>query len=179
LDGERLPWLVSDPIYIDLPAPGPEPEDRALPVADIPNNAWRTEHDPSSFANLTVGDQVTLDYRIGVDAPHAYVAVATDLPHPAATFDAVIVDVSASQPARGWVQFRSADGLARWRKSFHVGTRSRPIVLRTAGFTGVDAGQHRPFAASEVTSVLLVFDLVNSSPGSANQVTVHRIALGR
>jgi hypothetical protein len=178
--GSRPPWILSNPIYIDLPPQAsPQPVSPASEIASLAKAEWRTEHDPSSSAAvITVGDRTGMTFRMGQGTVSTFAALVAPLPRPAPVFDAVLIDLASESPARVSVQFRSADGAARWGKSVYVSPEAGTTVLRTADLVPAEAGG-RSFDPVAAESVLLVVDLVNSRPGTSGRIIVRNLALAR
>jgi hypothetical protein len=176
--GSRAPWIFSNPIYVDLPMPGPSqpPPDLAEVVAVAPG-AWHLERDSSTTAaSVADGDLPGLEFGLGPSSVSPFAALAAQLPQPVPAFDAVVADVVSAAPARISVQLRSADGKARWRKSIYVGPGARPVVLRTSEFRSAEKDGGR-FDRAAVASLLLVVDLVNAQPGASGRFFVRHLAL--
>lgn len=179
----RVPWLLSNPIYIDIPVQSP-PTVVAAPAAMVTsllNADWRIEHDPTSAGGLSSpgGRERVMTYRLGRGgAGSQFAALVAPFDPPAAPFDAISVDLAAGAPARVSVQVRSGDGRSRWGTSVYVspdgGARSIPVSALQPAERGVG-----PFDAGAARSILLVIDLVNAVPGSAGQLVVRDLALTR
>ena len=105
----------------------------------------------------------------------AFAALVAPLPHPPA-FDAVLLDLTSASPARLSLQFRSADGSARWRQSVYVSPGSGPLVLRTSDLAPAERAA-APFDPAAADSVLLVVDLVNATHGSTGRIAVRKLEL--
>jgi hypothetical protein len=176
----RAPWILSNPIYVDLPpADPPRAVPSAVEVASLVNAQWRTEHDPSSSAALVAESGRTgMTFQLQQSSDSAFAALVAPLPHPSPAFDSVLVEITSASPARISVQFRSADGLARWGRSVYVSPESGPTLLRTEDFVPAER-RGRPFDAAAAESVLLVVDLVNSPRGSSGRIVVRNLALAR
>ena len=178
-----VPWLVSNAIHVGAQGAGETAQQASqAPPAPVAPQApllpwpWRIEKEASSSAIVrTNGDALTLEYELGGgEARSQFVALASDL-H-AQTFRAIDIGLSAAQPMRVSVQVRRQDG-ARWGRSFYVD--STETVLRAE----LDA--LRPFGTvspehpdpTTITSVLLVIDLTNASPGHRGTLRVRGAAL--
>ena len=176
--GSRAPWIFSNPIYVDLPAPAPPegPPEVAEVVAVAPG-AWHGEHDNSSTAAPVVDADVPgLAFELGSKSVSPFAALAAQLPQPVPAFDALVADIISAAPRRVSVQFRNADGTARWVRSVYVGPGAGPVVLRTSEFGSAEKDGRR-FDRAAVASVLLVVDLVNAHPGASGRFFVRHLAL--
>ena len=168
----------SNPIYVDLPAPAPPegPPEVAEVVAVAPG-AWHGEHDNSSTAAPVVDAELPgLAFELGSKSVSPFAALAAQLPQPVAAFDALVADIVSAAPLRISVQFRNADGTARWVRSVYVGPDAGPVVLRTSEFESAEKDGRR-FDRAAVASVLLVVDLVNAHPGASGRFFVRHLAL--
>jgi hypothetical protein len=176
--GFHAPWIFSNPIYVDLPAPATSevPLDLAEVLA-VASGAWHPERDSSSTAEpVTDGDLPGLAFALAPGSVSPFAALAAQLPQPVPAFDAVVADIVSNAPARISVQLRSADGNARWTRSIYVGPGARPVVLRTSEFRSAEKDGGR-FDRAGVASVLLVVDLVNAHPGASGRFFVRHLAL--
>lgn len=169
-----IPWLVSNPIYVLPPRKEQElPPEGASHEQELPADAWRIEKDPGSSAILRTRDGIELEYTLR-PGPRAsqYVAIAAPV---AAPISGVAVTLAADRPQRVSVQLRTDAGL-RWLKSVYVSKDQRQIFLGIDTFRPVDqAPEH--VDTSRVTSVLIVVDLTNASPGRSGAVRVFRAGL--
>ena len=175
---EAAPWILANPIYIDLPAAAAPAAVRFTAGLSLLEGEWRTEHDPTSKAELLrtpLG--VGMDYRLDPAQQSAFAALAVPV-EDRTPFDAVSVSVNSDAPARLSIQFRSADGRDRWRTSFVTSGADEPVTLKLSDFIPVSptVDALRPSVAA---SLLLVADLVNFTPGSQGRFLVHRLTLGR
>jgi hypothetical protein len=176
----QAPWILSNPIYVDLPSTTPtQSQPEFTESVSLEHAEWHVEHDPSSTATVLSDDQVPgIAFELGRNAVSPFAALVAAVPRPVAPFDAVSLDVTSQAPARISVQFRSNDGSARWRKSVYVGPQTERVLLRTSDFVPVEKGGP-DFDAAEAGAILLVVDLVNSLPGSSGRLVVHHLSLAR
>jgi len=176
--GSRAPWIFSNPIYVDLPAPAPsEVRQELAEVMVVAPGAWHPEHESSSTAApVADGGLPGLAFELAPGSVSPFAALAAQLPQPAPAFDAVVADIVSNAPARISVQLRSADGKARWTRSIYIGPGARPVVLRTSEFRSAEKDGAR-FDRATAASVLLVVDLVNAHPGSSGRFFVRHLAL--
>jgi hypothetical protein len=176
----RAPWILSNPIYVDLPAPEPPPASpQVTDVVPLTTAGWTTEHDPGSVATVVEeGGRKGMAFELRPVSTSPFAALAAPLASPPPDFDSILVDITSSAPARLSIQFRSADGSARWKRSIYVGPDARPVVLRAADFLSAERGG-RAFDPRAAASVLVVADLVNSIPGTSGRFFVRRLALTR
>ena len=167
-----VPWVVSNPIYVGLPArfieerlgtlTGPAPEGSL---------SWRIEKDPTSEATLrTPGHAAELKYTLGAGKrADQYVALATDVR--LTSQSAIHLQLKGDRPMRVSVQMRDTDG-QRWGRSFYVAPEGTTVVTSPTDLRPI--GQATPVAPDpgSFRSVLLVVDLTNASPGQSGTLTV-------
>jgi hypothetical protein len=175
-----IPWLVSNPIFVPTepgtagtssagtPAPSgrPAPPARAA-IAPFP---WRIEKDPASSAILRTTDRAAeIEYRLAPGERNSqFVAVATDVHD--AVFTALRFALQSDRPSRVWVQVRTADG-HRWGRSYYVDPAGSEIMARLEDLRPMAGERGKPYPAT-LTSILLVIDLTNASPGHGGRLTV-------
>jgi hypothetical protein len=171
-----IPWLVSNPIYV-LPPEGGSHEagshEAELPPAggshEVPADAWQIEKDPGSSAILRTSRGVELEYTLR-PGPRASQYVAIAAPLSTGAIDAVRLTLAANRPSRVSIQLRTAGGL-RWRRSEYVSTEPRTVALRAPDFRPIDRAPDSP-AGQPLTSLLIVIDLTNASPGRSGTLRI-------
>jgi len=166
-----IPWLVSNPIYVLPPEGGSQGAE--LPPKDgsheVPADAWQIEKDPGSSAILRTSKGVELEYTLR-PGPRASQYVAIAAPLSTAGIDGVRLTLAASRPSRVSIQLRTGGGL-RWRRSEYVSSDPRAIALGIADFRPIDRAPDSP-AGQPLTSLLIVIDLTNASPGRSGTLRV-------
>jgi hypothetical protein len=176
-----MPWLISNPIYFGVRAAAGRPggavaDHGGTADARIPPFPWRIEKDGSSSAILrTRGNSVELEYGLA-DGPRGnqFVALATDLA--GQPFEQIELSLAADKPMRVSVQVRRSDG-ARWGRAVYVDTTGSLLHLPLSSLKAVPPAAGSAISSAEVTSVLLVVDLTNASPGHSGVLTVRASAL--
>lgn len=178
--GFSVPWIVSNPIYADLPTAPPSVVASSVPRAALPiavDAGWRTENDNASTASIrTDGHGVELTYALG-GGPSAgqYAAAVTEV-SAAEAFDGMTLVAHADRPTRVSVQVRFLGG-QRWRRSVYLDETTRTISFPLEEFEPADpASVLRPTAA-RIRSVLVVVDTLNTRPGTRGVVTVIGLSL--
>lgn len=172
-----IPWVVSNPIYV-LPPEGPSKKEELPPRGgsdgqELQADAWRIEKDPGSSAILRTSGGVELDYTLRAGARASqYVAIAAPV---SGAINGVGLTLASNRPTRVSVQLRTAEGL-RWRASVYVSTDPRQVFLPIAAFRAVDQAPDR-VDATRVTSVLIVIDLTNATPGRSGVLRILRATL--
>jgi hypothetical protein len=181
--GAEVPWILSNAIYADLPAPNSASTTvPVVPALTMPLGAdrgWRAEHDAASTGEVTAGPQdVGLTFALG-GGPSAgqYAAVVSDVDGQDA-FDGVRFTARADRPMRVSLQVRLLSG-QRWRRSVYVDGTARAVGVHLDEFQPVEtASVLRPNAA-RIRSVLFVIDTLNTAPGTRGTLTVSNVALSR
>jgi hypothetical protein len=96
--------------------------------------------------------------------------VAIAAPLSTGAIDAVRLTLAANRPSRVSIQLRTAGGL-RWRRSEYVSTEPRTVALRASDFRPIDRAPDSP-AGQPLTSLLIVIDLTNASPGRSGTLRI-------
>ncbi len=168
-----LPWIVSNPVYVALPAAAPAPQ--APPAAARlvwPAGDWHIEKDPHSAgrgATSGSGEFIrhTLTWELGRGGPSPFVALAT--PDVGAMHDASRLSfrAAADRPMRLSVQVRLVDGTVerRWQRSVYLAPDPREITIGFADMRAAGTGAREPFSPAGIHSLLFVVDSVNARPG--------------
>jgi hypothetical protein len=175
-----VPWLVSNPIYFGVGAHVAESgggSTTAVPRdADIAPFPWRIEKDPSSSGVLRTGaSEAVLEYKLGDGARNSqFIALASDLN--GQVFNQIDLSLAADRPMRVSVQVRRASG-QRWGRSFYVDAGGSSVRAPLARLKPITAAPGSVISGADVTSILLVVDLTNASPGRSGTLRVLACAL--
>jgi len=188
-DAARVPWLVTNPIYVRprrseappraLPAP-----QVVLPLAGSGDvTQWGTELAPGARGQATpvVGHprRVAFNWQLGAAAGQ-YAALRLDPAAGLAGFDRIILRAAADRPMRIWLQLRAPQsGGRRWGRSVYLDQTSREIVVPFSALLPLDAEGARAVPLADVTALLVVVDTVHGRPGSAGTVTFDELWLAR
>jgi hypothetical protein len=166
-----IPWLVGNPIYVLAPEGGSREQERPPEAGrhGIDAGAWRIEKDPGSSAILRTGTGAELAYTLR-PAPRASQYVAMTAPLSLKQVAGVRLTLAADRPARVSIQLRTANDL-RWQHSEYVSTEPRTVYLRASDFRPIDQAP-RLVAGQTITSLLVVVDLTNASPGRSGTLRV-------
>ena len=180
-----VPWIVSNPIFIGLPA-AERPKESPDPIAMDSSHsarlalAWHAEGDPSSTVHVDAGPadghDVALRYALGRGAPaRQFAAASASAPPDLAQFRGMTLTARADHPLRFTVQLR-AKGDRRWRRSIYADTTARTISIAFDDMRPVapNAEPHPPLASLE--SVLLLVEITNTAPGSNASIDVSDLA---
>lgn len=176
LPDRRVPWIVSNPIYVgERPGAPPkaagEPQDRTIPVNPL---SWAIETHPDSRASLgKSGNDVRFSYQLGPSATAGqFAAIAAP---GVEGVRAVELVASSRRPIRISVQVRVADG-RRWRRSVYLDATPRRIVIPISEMTSTIVGGASLESSATIASLLLVVDTVNSAPGAGGEVDLRSAA---
>jgi hypothetical protein len=171
-----VPWLVGNPVYLGASAsPIAPPVEAPAAAARIAPFPWRIEKDAASSATLRPGaHEVELVYTLaGGEASSQFVALATDVQRQA--FAAIDLGLSGDRPLRVSVQVRTANG-QRWGRSYYVEPSGSNLRIPLSSLRPIDSAP-ATVASIDVTSILLVIDLVNAEPGRSGTLRVKGSAL--
>lgn len=195
LAGEsRLPWLLSNPIYVGLRGVHNR-VDEAIPqgkrglttVANVAIRDGRGESDPRSTSTITAAappaSAVPIRWTFALaDGPRGgqYAAVRFGVTALAAA-EQITLRVSAERSMRAWLQLRApAAGHGegeRWASSFYADPTERDVTVKIADLRVMGtASSDRP-ALDRVDALLLVADMVNSAPGTGNTLRVTGVTM--
>lgn len=177
-----VPWLVSNPIYVgtnfQLPTPNSQVARSPKPKAQSQMSfwQWRIEKDAASSAIVRAsGKELSLEYELGTGERRGqFVALASDLHEE--SFSGIDQSLAADKPTRVSIQVRRADG-KRWGRSVYVDPSGAAVHLSLASMRPLDEPSERHPDATAITSVLLVVDLTNASPGRSGTLHVRGSAL--
>jgi hypothetical protein len=186
-----VPWIVSNPIYIDLPPPS------AVPALDVPASripARTSEASPESGPGDT-STVVLSNPRSGAIAgdppavwtfvlshvpPNPFAAIRIPVTGGLALFDRVRFTVSADRPIRAWTQLRTAGAAAeRWGRTFYADDQPRTIDLRLGQFQPIGRTSVAAPPLDAVDSLLFVVDWLNNPPGSKGTITLSNVSFVR
>jgi hypothetical protein len=183
-----LPWIVSNAIYVGLPAT--REDARAVPPASArlvwPAGSWHIEKDPRSTGGAVTsahGGLVrhTLRYELAREAGSPFVALGTTdvgAMHDAAR---IAFRAGADRPMRVSVQVRVLDGTVgrRWQRSVYLSPEPRDVTVTFADMRVVGTGAREALAPARIHSLLFVVDSVNTRPGDGGALWVEGIRTER
>ena len=183
----RVPWLVSNPIYVSTPlvpdsstAPGSGARDHPQLVELPADPGWTIEKEKESTAQVL--DDIHAPrfiYALGGGQPAGQFAALVSSVDTTKGFDRVLFTARADHPMRLWVQLRLPNGKdgERWGRSVYVDQTPRPIVVPLSEFEPMGrTTSFRPNVA-HIRQVLFVVDTVNTPPGSRGTIWFADIAL--
>jgi len=191
----RVPWLLSNPIYLRpsgrwVPPPDPRapPEEFAPQYDDGFPIDWRIETSSHSQAALEVvgteggSTELSMRYTLGgarSDSP--YVALVMPAGPALPAYDRLMFTARAMQPMRLSVQLRVPAGTEgeRWQRSVYLDTNPRAVTVFFDEMTPRGRTKRwRPVLAS-VRDVLFVVDTVNARPGTSGRIWIDDVKYGR
>lgn len=189
---QPLPWVVSNPVYVGIPATAvdggavPLPGTSSTLYGDGSANGWQIEKNPRSEGTLDVvktlgGSQLRLRFGLGgTRGEGPYVAAVKALPSNPDRFDRVSFTARAARPMRISVQLRAPDATRdrRWRRSIYLDEEARSFSVTFDEMTPVGASAG-PLVAADLRDVLFVVDTVNTEPGSNGQVWIDEVTVAR
>lgn len=191
----RIPWIVTNPLYIDPPiAPIPVPtaasRQPAVPTASDASVAplgfgpeWTIEHAPSSSGTVTA-TTLGLEFKwtLGQQQPGLeFAALARSVGDGTESFDRVEFTASATQPLRLSVQFRLPGGHdgERWGRSVYLDATPRTVTVRMADVSPLGFSATRRPIVARIKSLLFVMDTLHTAPGSTGVVQFSNVRLLR
>ncbi len=199
LGGRPMPWVVTNPVYVDPPAAASVPAASGSPrapratAAQVPAEtvqmplafgaAWTIEHGPSSSGSITDSPRgLVFAFSVGVQQPAVeYVALARSIGEGGESFDRIEFTASADAPMRLAVQFRLPGGHdgERWGRSIYLDATPRPIIVRMSSLVPVGFRATRRPVVARIKALLLTIDTLNTAPGTRGVVHLSDIRLVR
>jgi hypothetical protein len=190
-DPDAIPWLVSNPIYVNLRAAHSAPKATTVPPvtarAAIATESWRAEAAPGSESALSPG---TLEDRTPVlhwrlrlaDGPPVaqFSAIWFPADRSLATHDRLQLRARADRPMRVWAQLRAPASTGReqrWAKSVYLGPELTMIDVKLSDFRGIDPPSDDPPPMDRIDSLLLVVDTLNTLPGTEATISIAELWL--
>ena len=178
-----IPWLVGNPVYVNLPRQSAEVP-QGLPTV---RTAFTTEQlgrariersrESAGAISLTPGNyqrEVLFRYALGgASSDHPYAAAVFGMPQPLDGYAGVSFIARTERPLRLSVQVRrpGPGGGVRWTRSVYLDATSRVVVLRFDQFSPVDRSSG-PVPVGGLDSLLLVVDDVNTPLGNGGRVWI-------
>lgn len=187
--GARVPWLVTNPIYVRPMLAEAAPRPLGTPQLVVPLDAsgeaarWAPEVAAGAAGRATAAPEraatVAFSWRLG-DGVAQYSAIRFDTPASLATFDRLIIRAQADRPMRLWIQVRVPQGGGRrWGRSIYLDPAVREIVVPWQDLAPLDPGGPRVVPLADVAALLLVVDTVHARQRSAGTVTFGELWLAR
>ena len=184
----RVPWIVSNPIYVGMPAADILAARAAAGVRSVAlfsdqadTAGWAVEHDTESVAaaestQALDGRELALRYALsgGDESPFA----ALVRPEVGA-FARLRFTVRGDRPQRISVQIRAGDRVRdlRWQRSVYVGTEPRAVSVRLQDMRPVQPRTTLPPQLDDGAALLFVVDSMNTPPATAGVVWLDDVRL--
>lgn len=184
----RVPWLVSNPIYVGLRHAHRGAMD-AAPVRRAPASThtgidvsrWRPEASAGSTSSVAFArpDDASVplvwQFALANDGqPAPYAAAQFPMDGGLTDFDRVRMVVSAARPMRLWAQIRSPATGERWGRTFYVDEVTRDVTLFFDEFEPLGPTLGPPTLA-EIDSLLIVADALNHRAGDAGALRIQEL----
>lgn len=186
--GLAVPWIVSNPIFVEGPAGSSEAAISAAPpairlVSRPGASGWAIEKSRTSTGDVAAeGGATRFSYALGPGAASGqFAALVSSIDEALSTegFDRVQFTVRADQPVRFSVQLRlPGAGDRRWRHSVYADGTPRAVVVNLQDFQPVNRQTSQRPIVAHVRSVLFVIDTLNTRPSTTGTLWLSDVALG-
>jgi len=187
---QYLPWLFSNPIYVDGPVaqPPPLPLDVSEPGrlairTPLPlDRGWGIEHASGSSGEVVVeGDGLRFGFQLGAETrSNPYAALVAQVDASQSPIRRVEFVARADRPTRLSIQVRvpgaSPDGL-RWGHSIYLDDTPRTFAISLHEFEQIGPEYRPRLLGSAIRSFLFVVDTVNAAPGTRGTVWISNPAV--
>ena len=185
-----VPWMVSNPIYVNrkdaTPAGTPPPVSVTPIYRDGPTTGWELERSARSAAALGVVATETdtqADFRFalgGTASESPFAAVAIPVPPAMADQSGIRIRARSARPMRVSLQLRVPSGEVgqRWRTSIFLDEVLRETTVPFSAFRAVAKGEGA-IPLNAVTTLLVVVDEVHAALGTSGEVWLDDIDLIR
>jgi len=175
-----VPWIVSNPIYVEPAAWDTATVEPALPPSvdrwSMQGGPWHAEHDAASNATFLQtappSGPVALTFRLASGSRAGqYAALVMSAGNALTGHARFSFTARASAPMRVSLQARRPSG-ARWQRSIYVDTTAREIAVPFTDMKPVDASSPLHFVPADIDTVLFVVDTTNTAPGTSGQFEI-------
>jgi hypothetical protein len=192
-----VPWIVSNPVYVNRGAERPstqsgagEPGRPARTFTTLydggPARGWTIEKSAASDAALDVigalpGSQLLLRFALsGTAADSPYAAFVMPAGRALAMYDRLVFTARANRPMRLSVQLRAPGGEGeRWARSVYLDQMGRTVELPFGDFRPRGTTTSALPVLPKVDSILFVVDTVNTKIGSNGQIQIDDVKYAR
>ncbi|MCA1563949.1 MAG: CehA/McbA family metallohydrolase [Acidobacteria bacterium] len=189
-----IPWIVSNPIFVNRPdratVPATPPPARArLPIFTGDTTPFTVETDARSRAALdsragTKGRELAFRYALAGPPPSGQFAAFAHFLNGGqgtAGHDRLSFRARADRPMRLSVQVRLPGGSEgeRWHHSVYLDSEPREYTLFLRTFSPVRPSANGPPDLARALSLILVVDTVNTRPGTSGVVWMDDLRLER
>ena len=180
-----VPWIVSNPIYVQPAGWGVLPEmtyTNAAHTRAIQGGPWHVEKDSGSVGDVTqtgVTGPVTFTYQLaGGDRGAQYAALGIGTGGALGEATRLAFRGRASQPMRISLQARRPQSGERWKRSIYLDGDPRDIIVPFSELMPVGSAPAR-FDPARADTVLFVADLTNADPGATGSFTIEGLRVER
>ncbi len=180
-----IPWIVSNPIYLEPARWGSEAATPVAPASDsrgIQGGPWHVEAQRGStgvVSQETPPDgPVRFSYTLAPgNRTGQYAALGIGVGDALSNRSRLAFRARSDAPMRISVQARRPAG-ERWQRSVFLNTSSREIVIPYADMRAVE-GVSAAFVPREIDSLLFVVDTTNTAPGSSGAFEIEDLRIER
>jgi hypothetical protein len=194
-DGQSIPWLASNAIYVggfqetSTTPPAPKPVQTLMQYDGGPlaPDRWGVEKngdsvgDANAVGDASAGTRVLFRYGLGGIAEKSpWVALGMRSGRGLSQFDRVMFTARADGPSRLWVELWMpvATGNAYWRRSVYLDSTEREVTVRFDDMRPVaDAAAAPPL--DDVQSLMFVVDQTHTRLGGSGRVWLDNIRYAR
>jgi hypothetical protein len=174
-----VPWIVSNPIFVEAPGWGTPPVSLAAPAIDswaIQGGPWHVEQASGSSGAFTAHGppkgSVEFGFRLaGGSRAGQYAALVISVGNALTGHNRLAFHAAASAPMRVSVQARRPAG-QRWQRSVYLDQTARDFVIPFGEMTPVESNFSARFVPSDIDTLLFVVDTTNTVPGTAGRFTL-------
>lgn len=177
---DDVPWLLSNPIFIDVEPVEPERDElecAASAIDAIDLSAFNIEHDDESAASIAIGSmgELTLSYDLSESTDEKvdrWVALALRRPIDLSGHRGLYVSGSAPKAMRYWFELRAGD--KGHYATFRVDEETSGTVIPWSRFYPT-LGAREPIPLAEVDAIFIAVNTSSSRTGFSAALTLERV----
>lgn len=180
-----IPWIVSNPIYVEPAGWGQPTVPPRAPVTDswnIQGGPWHAEQGHGSTGRLTAHERadgpIEFNYQLAEGSRAGqYAALVISAGNSLTGHTHLAFQAHASGPVRLSVQARRPAGAAgeRWQRSVYLDQTPRDIVIGFNDMTPVGHTSRQIFDPPQIDTLLFVVDTTNTAPGASGQFELNNL----
>jgi hypothetical protein len=179
-----VPWIVSNPIYVEPKGWGtiaPRELPRVTNSWNIQGGPWHVEQGGGSTGRISIVDPpkgpVSFDFTLA-GGPRAgqYAALVISVGNALTGHSRFAFTADASSPMRLSIQARRPTG-GRWQRSIYLDQTVRNVIAPFTDLTPVAPTEAYRFEPPQIDSVLFVVDTTNTKPGATGRVTIRDLVV--
>ena len=190
-----VPWVLSNPIYVELERVTADAATPAPPISSIPARTAEViveqgAGDVSELIDAQIADArerplagaPPIGWRFVLASGSAsgqFAAVQLPVAGGLAAFDRVRFTVQSASPVRAWVQLRAGAEGERWGRTVYADSNIRIVDLPLRSFIPIGATSTVAPPLDRIDSLLFVVDTLNNRPGAAGRMTIAEVAFVR